>query len=245
MEEVQMKPDDDPARVQYLPHHCVLRPSSTTTSLRVVFDASAKTTTGLSLNDIQHVGARVQQDLVPIMIRMRKHRYAMISDVTKMYRHIRMNEDHCNLQRILWMVNGELKAYRLNTVTYGTTSAPFLATRTLKQLALDEKKRFPKAAQVGLKDFYVDDLMTGSSTVQEAITIMKEVIALLNSAGMELRKWCSNHPDIVSQVPEEMRQKLVQFNEEDDSTVKALGMFWQPNTDNFLFRYRHTMMTKN
>ena len=33
----------------YMPHHCVSKDDSTTTKLRVVFDASAKTTTGLSL----------------------------------------------------------------------------------------------------------------------------------------------------------------------------------------------------
>ena len=50
----------DPNKVQYLPHHCILRPSSTTTKLRIVFDASAKTTSGFSLNDIQHTVAKVQ-----------------------------------------------------------------------------------------------------------------------------------------------------------------------------------------
>jgi hypothetical protein len=34
----------------YLTHNVVLKPDSTTTKCRVIFDGSAKTTTGLSLN---------------------------------------------------------------------------------------------------------------------------------------------------------------------------------------------------
>ncbi|XP_036345935.1 uncharacterized protein LOC118755191 [Rhagoletis pomonella] len=46
----------------YIPHHCILRPQSLTTKLRVVFDASAKTTSGQSLNELLMVGPTIQQD---------------------------------------------------------------------------------------------------------------------------------------------------------------------------------------
>lgn len=117
----------------YLPHHAVIRESSETTKLRVVFDASAETSSGVSLNDIQYVGPVVQDDLFSILLRFRQHRYVVSADVEKMYRQIEVNRLHRPLQMILWREREDLpiKIYELNTVTYGTASAPFLSTRCL------------------------------------------------------------------------------------------------------------------
>ncbi|XP_050065965.1 uncharacterized protein LOC126555042 [Aphis gossypii] len=61
----------------YLPHHAVLRAESLTTKTRVVFDASAKTTSGKSLNDVLMNGGVVQDDLVSILLRFRMHKFVM------------------------------------------------------------------------------------------------------------------------------------------------------------------------
>jgi hypothetical protein len=176
LEEVVDNSETDPTRVQYIPHHCIIRESSSTTKLRVVFDGSAKTKSGISLNDTQMVGAKQQKDLFEILIRFCNHKFAMTSDIEKMYRQIQMHKDHCDLQRILWIEDDQLKKYRLLTVTYGTTSASFEATRCLKELAIIEKFNLPIASDVALKDFYMDDLLTGSDTIEEAIELQKEII---------------------------------------------------------------------
>ena len=49
------------SNIFYLPHHAVVKSTSTTTKLRVVFDGSAKTSNNLSLNDTLMVGPTVQQ----------------------------------------------------------------------------------------------------------------------------------------------------------------------------------------
>ena len=68
----------------YLPHHCVLKKDSSTTKLRVVFDASSKTTTGVSLNECLFVGPKVQEDLFDILLRFRFFKLAMSADIAKM-----------------------------------------------------------------------------------------------------------------------------------------------------------------
>ena len=70
----------------FLPHYGVIKESSQTTKLRVVFDGSAPTTTGVSLNDVLHTGPKLQDDLFFILLRFRSHQYVITGDVKKMYR---------------------------------------------------------------------------------------------------------------------------------------------------------------
>jgi len=72
----------------FIPHHCVLKPGSQTTKLRVVFDASAVTSSGKSLNDLMHKGPTVQNSLMSILLRFRMHKYLFTADIEKMYRQI-------------------------------------------------------------------------------------------------------------------------------------------------------------
>ncbi|GFW19115.1 integrase catalytic domain-containing protein [Trichonephila clavipes] len=67
----------------YIPHHSVYKPEKTSIPLRVVFDASAKTTSGFSLNSILLNGGIIQQDLFSIVSRFRKHEYAFSADIKK------------------------------------------------------------------------------------------------------------------------------------------------------------------
>ncbi|XP_072392236.1 uncharacterized protein [Diabrotica undecimpunctata] len=117
----------------FLPHHCVFKESSTSTKLRVVFDGSAKTTTGYSLNDIMYVGPHLQDYLFYILLRFRQHKLVLGADITKMYRQVFITPEQRYLQKILWRfnTNDEISVYTLNTVTYGTASAAFLAIRSL------------------------------------------------------------------------------------------------------------------
>ncbi|GFU50593.1 integrase catalytic domain-containing protein [Trichonephila clavipes] len=154
----------------YIPHHSVYKPEKTSTPLRVVFDASAKTTSGFSLNSILLNGGIIQQDLFSIVSRFRKHEYAFSADIKKMYRQILVDPNQRDLQRIMWKTSADapVKTYKLATVTYGTVSAPFLATRTLRALADEEKAEFPDAADVICNDSYMDDILSGESTLEGA-----------------------------------------------------------------------------
>ncbi|KAJ0169194.1 hypothetical protein K1T71_015321 [Dendrolimus kikuchii] len=102
----------------YLPHHGVLREFSSTTKLRVVFDASAASTSGKSFNSIQMVGPTVQDDLLSILLRFRQHKFVVTSDIEKMYRAVLIEPSQRSLQQIIFRFDQSdpLKTYTLNTV---------------------------------------------------------------------------------------------------------------------------------
>lgn len=65
----------------YISHHCIIRPNSHTTKLRVVFDAFAMTTAGQSLNNSLFTGGNHQQDLPKILIRAKVHEILFTVDI--------------------------------------------------------------------------------------------------------------------------------------------------------------------
>ncbi|XP_046811762.1 uncharacterized protein LOC124421041 [Lucilia cuprina] len=180
----------------FLPHHAVLKPESSTTKLRVVFDGSCKTNTGYSLNDKLLTGPTIQNDIFTIILNFRKYRIGICSDIEKMYRQVLIHPDDRKYQCVLWRDCSErtINEYHLNTVTYGTSAAPFLAIRTLHQIAIDNA-HLPEIADAIDENFYVDDFMTSSDNLSSAITLKENLTTVLSQAGFKLRKWSSNSRD--------------------------------------------------
>lgn len=150
-----------------------------------------------------------------------------------MYRQILIDESDRDLQRILWKPNqsAPVETYRLRTVTYGTTCAPFLATRALKALAEEEQNNYPEAAAKLITNTYVDDILIGSNDLPAAKDLQYQLIELLKKGCMELHKWVSNDSELLND------QKNLEYSFPSESeTVKTLGMLWRPTSDVFTFR---------
>ncbi|XP_063975050.1 uncharacterized protein LOC135161431 [Diachasmimorpha longicaudata] len=224
---------DDAEGGCYLPHHAVIKESSETTKVRLVFDASAKTSTGISLNDAMLVGPTIQNNISEQVVRFRTHRYVITADIEKMYRQILVHPDDRQFQKIFWHYQGKTQTFQLNTVTFGTAAAPFLAIRTLQRLARDEAHAFPRASKLLLRDFYVDDFISGADHPDELIHIRDEMIALLARGGFSIRKWASNHsPSLNSIVKHKFDLDCLIRN---DPIQKTLGIIWDAQGD--LLRY--------
>lgn len=124
--------------------------------------------------------------------------------------------------------------YTLNTVTYGLTSAPFLAIRCLVELAHQNMNTHPKAANAILHDFYVDDFISGADSTEQAVELAKQVDTILKSGGFNLRKWTSNCAEVTEQI------HFAQNNVHDlhfgqRESTKLLGLYWSCHLD--ILRY--------
>lgn len=182
------------------------------------------------------VGPTLQQDLFSILIRFRTHYYVLTAEIAKMYRQVLIEPSQTPLQRIVWRDSpaDELSTYELLTVTYGTAPASFLATKTLQQLASAEAQNYPVGSAIVRRNFYVDDLLTGSNSWNEALVIREEVAALLASAGFDLRKWLSNEPGLLQGL--QIRPGEHTFLQLDKGGVTCtLGIKWNALQD--LFQY--------
>ncbi|XP_039306760.1 uncharacterized protein LOC113004056 [Solenopsis invicta] len=151
----------------YMPHHAVIKNTNNTTKVRVVFDASAKSDNGVSLNDVLMTGPSIQDKIISHLIRFRTYNYVITADIEKMYRQVLVHEQDRHFQQILWRRDE------------------------------DEYQSFPKATGVLKSHLYVDDLLTGSETIKEARIIRDDIIALLARGGFTIRQWASNDERII------------------------------------------------
>ncbi|KAI5646806.1 pao retrotransposon peptidase domain-containing protein [Phthorimaea operculella] len=173
----------------YIPHLAVLK--SPEAKIRVVFDGSAPTSNGVSVNQCLHAGPKLNRDIVDILTDFRLHQYV-----------------RC-------------------------------------ELAAQERVRYPRAAAVLDRDVYVDDICTGADSVEQALILRDELIAIMGSGGYELRKWLSSCPELLAGLPGEFHQDPHLFeNPDNPNTLGILGVQYRPTHDVFTYKIEPGLLEK-
>ena len=228
--------DQPPINSFYLPMHAVFKDSSSSTKLRVVFDGSAASTSGLSLNQALLVGPTIQATLSNTLLKFRCYPIALNADISKMYREVKLATEDKDLHRFVWREepSDAIKDFRMTRVTFGVSASPFLAVRTLQQTAEDHGEGYPKATQHITSSFYVDDFLGGADTKEEAITLFHQLRNILQKGGFQLRKWRSSSSEVLQHIPKDLLEtdplKLsTSLNHQTHS--KALGLLWDSTHD--------------
>lgn len=199
--------------------------------VRAVFDASAKSSSDVSLNELFLVGPTVHSTLVDVLIRFRSHRIALTTDVSKMYRAVGLVDSNKDLHCFVWRSSPDdsLCDYRMTRVTFGVAASSFAVNMSLQQNADNYAHEYPLAVKAVCDSFYVDDGLAGADSINKAIALQKELQELFNRGNFLLRKWNSS-----SRSPSELKvQQAVSSLPAAEEYSKTLGLEWNSHLDFF------------
>ena len=233
--------DDCPKH--YLPHHAVVNPLKPTTKLCIVYDASATARTeNNSLNECLYRGPVLLNDLCDLLMRFRLNHIAIVADIEKAFLQIGLQPDQRDVTRFFWMKDssqarldyGNIQEYRFRRVSFGVISSPFLLGATI-EYHLDS---YGNDLSKKLKDdIYVDNIITGTNSLDEAILLYRGAKSMFNDASMNLRERISND------------RQLNQIIKKEDlaicDSVKVLGHTWNIGTDSISLKRVNIMSESN
>ncbi len=174
--------DEDPERVHYLPHHAVVRSDKTTTKLRIVYDASAKSD-GPSLNECLHKGPKFNQLIFDLLLRFRSYPIALTADVEKAFLMIAVNDR----DRAIYLDR------RYNQGQSRVTSVPELCS-VFPQAPMPRSSFTWKVTWNPTRTpfdvySYVDDIVTGAETEEAAFDLYVQAKDMFRHGGFNLRKF--------------------------------------------------------
>ena len=201
----KVKPGPSDTIKHYIPHYAVVNPSKTTTKVRVVYDASAKTKQeNKSLNDCLYRGPVLLQDLIGILQQFRLNKVAIVADIEKAFLQIGLNETQKNVTRF-WLKNtfnlntdNNIQVYCFCRAPFDIISTPFQLSATLDFYL--KAYNSPIAEQIR-ENIYVDNVITGTESAEDAQKFYKEAKQIFAQAFMNLRDWTSNDESVQAEIP--------------------------------------------
>ena len=152
-----------------------------------------------------------------------------------MYRVVLLPEHQRDMRRFMWREYPQqpLKVYRMMRVTFGVSAFPFAAIMAMRQNALDHRRKYPLSAQAVMDDFYMDDGLYWTDSIDEAVKLRFEMHELFKLGGFVLRKWKSSEPAALAQIPHELVDSQSTNALDIDHFTKVLGMEWNSTSDTF------------
>lgn len=254
---IEAIPQDESSiiRTHYLPHHAIIRQGHATTKLHVVYDALAKSD-GPSLNECLHKGPKFNQLILDLLLRFHSYHVALTADVEKAFLMIGMSEDDRDVLRFLWVDDihkddPKLQIYHFTRVVFRVSSSPFLLNTTVKfhlEYFMDSHADIMKQL---LLSSYVDDIVSGVDSVEQAFELYKQAKDLFQHGGFNLRKFLTNSRLLQEKIDltegvsvrvtptdpsaETYSQAVLGMPSTEQGECKILGVTWNPDSDCLVF----------
>ena len=222
----------------YLMWHTVVRPGHPTTPVRVVNNASKPGRNGISLNSCQPEGPNLLPEIPKMLISWRRHRVAIIADLTKMFLQLKIATNQKDLHRFLFRFDTEdlLQVWRYTVLLFGGKSSPFMAAAAIKHHANrpDIKMAYPKAVRVIEEDeIYVDDCISGAASDGEAFEVYSQLRAFFESMHMQLHKFNSNSKIFLDRIEQSRRST-------EKEVEQVLGVKFDTTKDEIYVNVKHS-----
>ena len=131
------------------------------------------------------------------------------------------NIDYTNFE------NNLLAEYRLCRVLFGATCSSFILTGTLIS-HFNQYTEEPEFVKKVLESLQVDDIISGSETVSDAISFYENCKKKLKDGAINLRKFHSNSV-LAENIVNSVDSTEIEFNE----YHKVLGLTWNKSNDTF------------
>ncbi|HEX4852286.1 MAG TPA: reverse transcriptase domain-containing protein, partial [Puia sp.] len=194
LEEVPANTDEPPAwmpdgRRYYMPHQAVIKETSSTTKLRIVYDASSGRP---SLNDCLHRGkvyaGQGDKAVMAILARVRLMPHVLSMDLEKAFLQINLRKEDRDSNRLLWPVDPSksdfARVLRFTRVTFGIIASPYLLGATIEHHLNQHTDSIAKKL---IRGSYVDNFIIGLETPSELQTVAAKSRDIFLSGGFNCR----------------------------------------------------------
>ena len=214
--------------------------------LCIVFDAAAKFS-GTSLNDQLLQGPDYINNLAGVLMRFRQEEVTLIADIEKLFHQVRVPPEDCDALHFLWWpedLHREPEEYQMQVHIFGVTSSPCCSNKALRQTADDNEEKYSEqAAETVRRNFYVDNLLKSTASVEEATTLADKLTGMVKEGGFRLTKFLSNRREVLLTLPSQERANPTLNLKLDRLPInRTLGLHWDAERDVFCFK---TVSTNN
>ena len=182
-----------------------------------------------SLNECLSRGPIILEDMCTLLLRFRTKRIGIIADIEKGFLQVRLQEQHRDVTRFLWIkgtktkeINNNLETYRFTRIPFGIIFSSFLLKNTIRHH--HHLGEYNSTIALEIKDdIYVDNLVMGTDCEEDAINLYTELKQIFQNASIYLREWISSSQKVNENRGSEDRLK--------DKVLKVLGIVWNTVTD--------------
>ena len=159
-----------------------------------------------------------------------------MGDIEAMFHQVKVLKEETESLRFLWRSNSSLpiNEYIMQAHIFGKTDSSCCANWALKSTGLENKNEYSaRVIEPILDHFYMDDYLDSCPSLEQAVSVIVDVIQLLKTSGFNLLNLLSNNQEILKYTTQKLllKNKLVNLDLNQTSTEQTLGILWVPEQD--------------